>query len=166
MTGALLIGDVGYDAYEEIDLLPLGTAGGTNFGWRNYEGLHLRRSGQPALANAVAPIHEYPHTDASDPCSITGGYVVRDPSVPELAGRYVYADYCAGWVRSLNPTAPAASDDRQDVAAEAARGLRSPSARTASAGSTCSSEGGPACSPRQQPRPARRRAARRRRCRP
>ena len=53
VTGALVIGDVGFDTYEEIDLLPLGTPGGTNFGWRNYEGLHLR-SGQPALANAVA----------------------------------------------------------------------------------------------------------------
>jgi hypothetical protein len=36
---------------------------------------------------------EYPHGPA---CSITGGYVVRDPALPELAGTYVYGDYCTG----------------------------------------------------------------------
>ena len=61
----------------------------------------------------------YAHNGGSGPtgCSITGGFVVRDPSVPELAGRYVYADYCTGWVRSLLPATPAASDDREDVPA-------------------------------------------------
>jgi hypothetical protein len=36
---------------------------------------------------------EYPHGPA---CSISGGYVVRDPALPELAGTYVYGDYCTG----------------------------------------------------------------------
>jgi hypothetical protein len=36
------------------------------------------------------------HTHSDGWCSITGGYVVRDPTLPELAGRYVYGDYCKG----------------------------------------------------------------------
>jgi hypothetical protein len=31
---------------------------------------------------------------------VTGGHVVRDPSVPALAGRYVYGDFCEGRIRS------------------------------------------------------------------
>jgi hypothetical protein len=41
----------------------------------------------------VLPVIEYPHNPA---CSITGGYVVRDPALPELAGAYLYGDYCTG----------------------------------------------------------------------
>jgi hypothetical protein len=70
------------------------------------------------------PIQAYRHSGGSGPtgCSITGGFVVRDPAVPELAGRYVYADYCSGWVRSLVPTTPAAGDDREEVPAAAPLG--------------------------------------------
>ena len=32
---------------------------------------------------------------------MTGGFVVRDPSLTGLVGRYLYADYFAGDVRSL-----------------------------------------------------------------
>ena len=39
------------------------------------------------------PVIEYPHGPA---CSITGGYVVRDPALPELAGTYLYGDNCTG----------------------------------------------------------------------
>ena len=119
----------------------------------------------PRSPNVVAPIHEYAHSDASDPCSITGGYVVRDPSVPELVGRYVYADYCAGWVRSLKPTAPAATDDREDVAADPdarSRLLRRgrPLPRLPARPRTARSTGWPAAHPGRRP------AAPRRRCRP
>ena len=42
-------------------------------------------------------------------CSITGGYVVRDPALPALRGRYVYGDFCLGQLRSakLAPVARA-----------------------------------------------------------
>jgi hypothetical protein len=37
---------------------------------------------------------EYAHTGGS--CAVTGGYVLRDPALPALRGRYLYGDYCAG----------------------------------------------------------------------
>ena len=51
----------------------------------------------------------YPHDEG---CSVTGGYVVRDPSLASLDGRYLYGDFCAGDLRSF-PAVPGrrAKDD-------------------------------------------------------
>jgi glucose/arabinose dehydrogenase len=95
-TGDLIIGDVGQDRYEEVDFAPApGNGVGANYGWNRYEGLHTYPGGAPAgsAAGTVLPVIEYPHGPA---CSITGGYVVRDAALPELAGTYVYGDYCTG----------------------------------------------------------------------
>jgi hypothetical protein len=45
------------------------------------------------------PLTEYGHTNGR--CSITGGYVYRGTVLPELQGRYLYSDYCSGFLRSL-----------------------------------------------------------------
>jgi glucose/arabinose dehydrogenase len=95
-TGDLIIGDVGQDRYEEVDFAPApGNNAGANYGWNRYEGVHTYPGNGPAgaAAGTVLPVIEYPHAPA---CSITGGYVVRDPALPELAGTYVYGDYCTG----------------------------------------------------------------------
>jgi hypothetical protein len=42
---------------------------------------------------------------------VTGGYVVRDPRLSSLAGRYVYADFCLGEIRSFVPLPGGASGD-------------------------------------------------------
>ena len=39
-------------------------------------------------------------------CSITGGYVVRDPGLPTLLGRYVYGDFCNAALRSVDLDTP------------------------------------------------------------
>jgi glucose/arabinose dehydrogenase len=92
-TGDLTIGDVGQDHVEEIDFRTRGTGRGANFGWRAWEG---RRREDPGLRvrGDVKPVLQYTH-DAGG-CSVTGGYVVRDPRLPSLAGRYVYGDFCKG----------------------------------------------------------------------
>src|SRR3954469_21336503 len=39
-TGDLIIGDVGQNAYEEVDFTPAGAGAGINYGWRCFEGFH------------------------------------------------------------------------------------------------------------------------------
>lgn len=94
VTGDLWIGDVGQGDWEEIDYLPFGSPGGSNFGWSLMEGNHgYDGSPQPGL---LLPVTEYSHS-SGDGCSVTGGYVYRG-SMPEWNGIYLYADYCTGYV--------------------------------------------------------------------
>jgi hypothetical protein len=117
LTGALTIGDVGQGAREEIDYVPGPQAGrGLNFGWDCLEGLAAHATSASCDGPFTAPIHDYDHSRDGGSCAVTGGYVVRDPGLTELYGRYVYADYCAGAIRSLAPTIPATDDRRTGVA--------------------------------------------------
>jgi glucose/arabinose dehydrogenase len=100
LTGDLLVADVGNDTSEEVDLLPAGHPPGANLGWACWEGTHARGGANCVAPGAIPPIYEYAH-DATH-CSITGGYVARDPSVPTLAGRYLFADYCGTGAGALN----------------------------------------------------------------
>jgi len=101
-TGALVIGDVGQNRYEEIDYEPA-NRGGRNYGWRNREGLHDNvTSRPPAYLPLVDPIHEYDHGVGQ---SITGGFVYRGTALPaNFRGRYFFADYVQGRVWSLGLT--------------------------------------------------------------
>ncbi|HEX7292261.1 MAG TPA: PQQ-dependent sugar dehydrogenase [Conexibacter sp.] len=92
-TGDIAIGDVGQDRIEEIDFRRRGTARGANFGWRAWEG---RSHVDPSVrvVHDVKPVLQYTHDRGG--CSVTGGYVIRDPRLRSLAGRYVYGDFCAG----------------------------------------------------------------------
>ena len=114
-TGDLTIGDVGQGAWEEIDFAPApGRGRGANYGWGCWEGRHVFEQNSAAsqctpLPSQVGPVHEYSHASG---CSVTGGYVVRDPTLPRLSGRYVYGDYCRNPLRSLRPGTPDAQDDR------------------------------------------------------
>ncbi len=107
-TGDLTIGDVGQNAVEEVDYRRRGTGRGVNFGWRPIEG--KRRNFDEPAPGAVAPVITKRHGDGW--CSITGGYVVRDPRLPSLRGRYVYSDYCRGIVNVATLRAGGASGDR------------------------------------------------------
>ena len=110
--GHIVIGDVGQDRWEEVDWTTPAAARGANFGWDAYEGFGLFDSpdASPIPAGPVtAPIAQFSHDDGN--CAITGGYVYRGPKVPSLRGRYVYADYCRGQIRSLIPAQPRAQDD-------------------------------------------------------
>jgi len=95
-NGDLFIGDVGQNAWEEIDLQPAASAGGENYGWRCYEGNHpFNTSGCGAPEDYVSPILEYPHSQG---CSVTGGHRYRGAAFPNLRGTYLYSDYCTGTV--------------------------------------------------------------------
>jgi len=111
----IAIGDVGQNRFEEIDYTTVAAARGANFGWDAIEGFHTYEdedSGTPDPGNTTKPIFAYPHSrDGS--CSVIGGYVVADPSLPTLRGRYVYADYCEGQLRALTPHLGRATDDHK-----------------------------------------------------
>ncbi|HXS46994.1 MAG TPA: PQQ-dependent sugar dehydrogenase [Solirubrobacterales bacterium] len=112
-NGDMVIGDVGQEEREEVDQAASPAAGavggaGTNYGWNCREGFFAYPSAPgscPGAGSFTDPIFDYPHTNPgggkAHGCAITGGYVVRDPSLDGLYGRYLYADFCAGDIRSL-----------------------------------------------------------------
>jgi glucose/arabinose dehydrogenase len=94
-TGSLWAGDVGQDAWEEVDLV---VAGG-NYGWRRREGAHDYLPGGPAPADPLRdPVAEVPHSEGR---SITGGFVYRGSGIPALAGSYLFADFETGRLWAL-----------------------------------------------------------------
>jgi glucose/arabinose dehydrogenase len=97
-TGDLYIGDVGQGSWEEINFLPAGIVGGTNFGWNYYEGTHDYQGTPPEGMQFIFPVTEYAHESR---CSITGGFVYRGALMPEWDGIYFYGDYCSGEVFGL-----------------------------------------------------------------
>ncbi len=112
----LAIADVGQDRYEEIDYTTVAGAGGANFGWDAFEGKSRytgSNSGTPDPGGTVKPIFVYGRGRDGGSCTVIGGYVVGDPRLPSLRGRYVYADLCAGQLRSLVPGLRRARDDRR-----------------------------------------------------
>ncbi len=100
-TGALIIGDVGQNAREEINYEPA-MQGGRNYGWRVREGtLDNDTSLPPATFLLTSPILEYPHAGQNGE-AITGGYVNRGAALgAAYQGRYFYADCVQGRLFSL-----------------------------------------------------------------
>jgi glucose/arabinose dehydrogenase len=116
-TGALLIGDVGQNAREEVNLQPAGSSG-LNFGWRLYEGRSAFDGRRPAAYEPLSePIHDYAHSEGQ---CVTGGLVYRGAALdPSLRGRYFFADFAMGRVFSLTFDASGtsgASDVREHTA--------------------------------------------------
>lgn len=99
LTGDMWIGDVGQNAFEEIDFEPAGSAGGINYGWRCYEGNHIYNSDNCAAESSYTfPVYEYGREMG---CSVTGGYVYRGTDYSLLYGLYLYVDFCSGKLWSL-----------------------------------------------------------------
>lgn len=98
-NGQLWAGDVGQDAYEEVDIIEPGT----NYGWNIMEGFHCYKPSSGCNQQGLTlPVVEYPHSNGA--CSVTGGYVYRGNDVPSLRGWYVYGDYCTGTVWAIPAT--------------------------------------------------------------
>ena len=95
--GQLWVGDVGQNAWEEVDIiLP-----GRNYGWNIMEGFHCY---PPSVSSCdqvglEPPIVEYPLSGGN--CAVTGGYVYRGSRLPALYGAYVYGDFCSGRIWAL-----------------------------------------------------------------
>jgi glucose/arabinose dehydrogenase len=91
-TGALWIGDVGQERFEEIDL----GAKGANYGWNRFEGPVPFLPGVEA-AGLTPPLFAYGREVGT---TVTGGYIYRGPG-DALQGTYVFADFGSGRVFSL-----------------------------------------------------------------
>ncbi|HUS36653.1 MAG TPA: PQQ-dependent sugar dehydrogenase [Verrucomicrobiae bacterium] len=110
-TKELYAADIGQELYEEVDVIKKGG----NYGWPVREGFHCfdqndGRSEPEDCARAakdgspfIDPIFEYKsyRSFRNDPgalgISITGGYVYRGKAIPQMAGKYVFAD----WSRNM-----------------------------------------------------------------
>ena len=95
-TGRMLIGDVGQDTREEVDVQQAtNPGGGENYGWRLREGTIATPTGNPVVGGPpppgnVEPILDYPRTTGR---TVIGGYIYRGAQFPQLQGIYVFGDY-------------------------------------------------------------------------
>jgi hypothetical protein len=91
-TGDLLIGDVGEVTWEEVNWARAPNAGaGLDYGWNCAEGTSGNCGTPPAFARNHSAGYQ----------AIIGGYIVRDPGLPSLNGRYLYGDAALGALRSV-----------------------------------------------------------------
>lgn len=94
----IYIADVGQNRFEEVDVAAADAAG-LNYGWPITEG-NACFPGDPCnQTGQTLPVLVYDHSAG---CSITGGYVYRGSAIPDLQGRYLYSDFCTGFLRSLH----------------------------------------------------------------
>ena len=102
-TGEILIGDVGQDAREEVNL----AANGANFGWSWREGTIAGPNAGEALPGFTYtnPLYEYAIGNGElQGHSITGGIVYRGANLPDLTGAYIFGDYVDGHIWAMRRT--------------------------------------------------------------
>jgi glucose/arabinose dehydrogenase len=94
-TGRIFIDDVGEGTWEEVD----GGVEGANYGWPTTEGVTT----DPQFES---PLFTYGHgTGSTLGCAITGGTFYNPPTLQfpsSYEGDYFFADYCSGWIRTLD----------------------------------------------------------------
>ena len=101
--GTLWIGDVGQDAYEEID--HVGATGGKDFGWSCREGNATYNASRCSGRTMTKPVHVYSHgSNDSNGCAIIGGFAYHGTAYTFAKGLYFYADYCSGHIWALGRT--------------------------------------------------------------
>ncbi len=90
ITGDMWMGDVGQDAWEEINFQPFNSSGGENYGWKCYEGTSVFSS-CPGISGLTEPVYVYNHSAAGG-FSVTGGHVSRSAKYKGAWGYYFFAD--------------------------------------------------------------------------
>jgi glucose/arabinose dehydrogenase len=95
-TGDLWIADVGEGDVEEINVLPVASSGGANYGWPIMEGDACFPPGTTCDPTGLT-LPDFVYTHASGwGNSVTGGYVYRGDAIPDLVGSYVFGDFVSG----------------------------------------------------------------------
>jgi hypothetical protein len=95
VTSKIWVGDVGFASWEEINIVE----SAKNYGWSQTEGIGCRSGVNCDIGKYEPPVYVYANRDVD--CAITGGAVYRGQGRPELAGKYIYGDWCSGRVWSL-----------------------------------------------------------------
>lgn len=119
-TGRMFVGDVGQSTREEIDVQqPTNPGGGENYGWRLREGTVATPTGNPVVGGApppgnVEPILDYGRATGG---TVIGGYVYRGSQIPSLQGKYVFGDYVAGKIFTVDYDGTSASNF-QDITSQ------------------------------------------------
>lgn len=108
-TGELWTGDVGQNAWEEIDVV----VRGGNYGWNIREGNHEFQGDQSKRSQMIDPVFAYGRRAGG---SITGGHVYRGSTIPSLIGTYIYADYLSKRTWKLSSSAEDAYSAEQIAA--------------------------------------------------
>jgi glucose/arabinose dehydrogenase len=98
-TGELWLGDVGQNAWEDIERVEKGQF----YGWNVKEGLacHAQGPGCDGKNGGREPVWAFHHSPAAGGpppylSSLTGGYVYRGSAIAGLAGTYLFADFTTG----------------------------------------------------------------------
>ena len=135
-TGDLWIGDVGQDAYEEVDAEPAG-AGGRNYGWNIMEGASLLCRARAATRTALTlPVAEYcARRRLLDHRRLR---LSRQRGTQALVGQYVFSDYCTGNLWAIDAAASIGAGPLTPIELGTAPSIRPPSARTRQASCTWS----------------------------
>lgn len=96
ISDQLLIGDVGQNNIEEVDI----AAAGKNYGWNRKEGTFLFNPADGSVSKDPAPdptftdpVAEYCHVDGS---AVIAGFIYRGSLVPALSGKYLFGDLAKG----------------------------------------------------------------------
>jgi glucose/arabinose dehydrogenase len=111
-TGDLYIGDVGQNAWEEIDYTPRRSSGLENYGWDVFEGRAGHESKEPNSAGRlVFPIVVLPNPPNQ---SVIGGFVYRGRALASLRGRFFYGDAYSSQIWSLRVRGGRATSVRQE----------------------------------------------------
>ena len=107
----MFIGDIGQNQVEEVNLgIP-----GANYGWRLREGTFatgyaVGRGPGPVYSRPPAddrefvyPVAQYDHDEGN---AVGGGFVYRGQAIPELRGKYVFADFPRGRLLTIDADIP------------------------------------------------------------
>jgi uncharacterized repeat protein (TIGR03806 family) len=96
-SGQAFVADVGRALREEISKV----VGGSNLGWNIKEGTQCQSEifGTCSDPTLVEPLVEYDHSDGN--CAVIGGYFYRGQAIPQLIGRYLFADFCTSKISAV-----------------------------------------------------------------
>jgi glucose/arabinose dehydrogenase len=95
----LVIGDVGYVTWEEINVLDVDSDAGVNLGWSMLEGPDCF-AGRDCMSLAASP-PDVALPRSRGACAVIVGPVYRGAAIPELVGELLYTDHCGPWLRSV-----------------------------------------------------------------